>query len=47
METASDPGKIRISQEIYDHLKDTAFKFSSPIECDVKGKGLMTTYNIE
>ncbi|MBO4404883.1 MAG: hypothetical protein J5780_06090 [Treponema sp.] len=46
METACEPGKIRVSETVRDHLKETGIKFSQPIECDVKGKGLMTTYDI-
>ncbi|MBO5606746.1 MAG: hypothetical protein J5930_06375 [Treponema sp.] len=46
METACNPGKIRVSQSVYEHLKDSGVKFSESIQCDVKGKGLMTTYEI-
>ena len=46
METAANPGGIRVSQAVYDHLKDSGVKFSEPIECDVKGKGLMITYDV-
>ncbi len=46
MESASSPGGIKVSQTVYDHLKDSGIKFSQPIECDVKGKGVMTTYDI-
>lgn len=46
METAANPGGIRVSQAVYDHLKDSDVKFSEPIECNVKGKGLMTTYDV-
>ena len=46
METAADPGGIRVSDAVYEHLKDTDIKFSKPIECNIKGKGMMTTYNI-
>ena len=46
METAADPGGIRVSSDVYDQLKNTDIKFSEPIECNVKGKGMMITYNI-
>lgn len=50
METAASPGGIRVSENVYEHLKDEAeslgIKFSEPIECNIKGKGLMTTYDI-
>ena len=46
METACTPGKIRVSQTVYEHLAGTDIKFSDPINSDVKGKGIMTTYDI-
>ena len=46
METASSPGRIRVSQTVYDHLENSGISFTSPIECDVKGKGIMTTYEV-
>ena len=46
METACTPGKIRVSQTFYEHLKDSEVKFSEPIECDIKGKGKMITYEV-
>ena len=49
MESASRKGKIRVSETVYKHLTEanvTDIKFSKPIECDIKGKGLMTTYEI-
>ncbi|MCR5219050.1 adenylate/guanylate cyclase domain-containing protein [Treponema sp.] len=46
METAASPGCIRVSQTVYDHLKDKNYKFSQPIQCDIKGKGIMTTYDL-
>lgn len=46
METASEPGKIRVSESVYERLKALNFAFSEPIECDVKGKGRMITYNL-
>lgn len=46
METAATPGCIRVSEAVYQHLKDTDVKFSDGIQCNIKGKGLMTTYDI-
>ncbi len=46
MESAASPGGIRVSETVYTRLKDSGIKFSAPIECDIKGKGLMTTYDI-
>lgn len=46
MESVCTPGKIRVSQSVFDHLKGSDVHFSDPIECDVKGKGVMTTYEL-
>ncbi len=46
MESAAQPGKIRVSQSVYDKLKDKGVEFSEPIQSNVKGKGLMTTYDL-
>lgn len=46
METASSPGRIRVSETVFEHLKDSGVSFTSPMECDIKGKGLMTTYEV-
>lgn len=46
MESAAQPGGIRVSAAVYERLKDSDVKFSGPIECDIKGKGRMTTYDI-
>lgn len=46
METAASPGGIRVSDAVYRHLKGQGIHFSEPIECNIKGKGLMTTYDI-
>lgn len=46
MESASSPGMIKVSNSVHDRLKGSGIKFSEPIECNVKGKGVMTTYNI-
>jgi len=46
METACSPGQIRVSQAVYEHLQGTDVRFTTPIECDIKGKGIMTTYEV-
>lgn len=46
MESAASPGGIRVSQSVFDKLGFTDIEFSQPIECNIKGKGLMTTYDI-
>ena len=46
MESACTPGEIRVSQTVFDHLQGSSVQFSAPIECDIKGKGKMTTYEI-
>ncbi len=46
MESAASPGGIRVSEAVYERLKGSDVKFSEPIQCDIKGKGLMTTYDI-
>ncbi len=47
METAANPGGIRITEDLKEHLSDQKdLKFSEPIECQVKGKGKMKTYDV-
>ncbi len=47
METAAPQGGIKVTKSIFDKLSDDAtVKFSEPEECNIKGKGQMTTYNI-
>ena len=46
MESACNPGEIRVSQAVFDHLKDSDVKFTEPMECNIKGKGMMTTYEV-
>ena len=48
METAANAGGIRVSQSVFKKIdsKVHGIIFSAPIECDIKGKGLMTTYDI-
>ena len=43
MESAANAGGIKVSQAVYEHLKDYSVKFSKPVKCDIKGKGVMTT----
>ncbi|WP_294428509.1 adenylate/guanylate cyclase domain-containing protein [uncultured Treponema sp.] len=46
MESACSPGQIRVSQTVFDQLQGTEIKFTDPIECDIKGKGKMITYEV-
>ena len=47
METAANPGGIRITEELKKQLKgEKGLKFSRPVECEVKGKGKMKTYDV-
>ena len=46
METACTPGGIRITEDVHQKLMGSLIKFSEPIECDIKGKGKMITYEI-
>ena len=46
METACNPGNIRVSQTVFEHLKDSDVQFTEPIECEIKGKGKMITYEV-
>ncbi len=47
METAATPGKIRITEALKDQLKDCKdLSFSEAIECQIKGKGKMLTYDV-
>ena len=46
METACNPGNIRVSQTVFEHLKDSDIKFTEPLECEIKGKGKMITYEV-
>ena len=46
METACNPGNIRVSQTVFEHLKDSDIKFTEPMECEIKGKGKMITYEV-
>ena len=46
METAARPGTIRITEALKEQLEGTDIQFSEPIECEVKGKGRMKTYEV-
>ena len=46
METAANPGAIRISEDLKNHLEGSDIQFSEPIECEIKGKGLMKTFEV-
>lgn len=46
METACNPGNVRVSQTVFDHLKNSDIKFTGPLECEIKGKGKMITYEV-
>ena len=47
METAATPGGIRITDTLKKELSgQKGLKFSKAIECEVKGKGLMKTYDV-
>src|SRR5262249_53030796 len=43
MESTGAPGRIQVSQEAYERLKDE-FELEGPREIDVKGKGTMRTW---
>ena len=47
METAAEPNTIRITEDLKKQLKGTDIKFSRPIECEIKGKGRMKTYEVK
>ena len=46
MESIATPGTIRVSETVHDLLKETNINFSEPIQSNIKGKGIMTTYDI-
>lgn len=46
METAANPGAIRITEDLKKMLDGKGFKFTEPIECKIKGKGMMKTFEI-
>lgn len=46
MESVCNPGQIRVSENFKNLIKQSDTKFSDVIECEIKGKGLMKTYEI-
>ncbi len=46
METAANPGAIRITEALWNRLQGQGFEFTEPIECKIKGKGLMKTFEV-
>ena len=46
MESAANPGAIRISEALRNKLEGSEFEFTEPIECKIKGKGLMKTFEV-
>ena len=46
METAANPGAIRITENLKEKLEGKGFEFTDAIECKIKGKGLMKTYEV-
>ncbi len=46
METAAPEDGIKVSDALHTKLIDSTFEFSEPEQCNIKGKGLMTTWNI-
>ena len=47
MESKANPGGIRITEALKNELEgQEGIEFSEPIECEVKGKGLMKTFEV-
>ena len=46
METAANPGTIRVTEALKEQLSNSKIKFSDPIVCEVKGKGKMKTFEV-
>ena len=46
METAANPGAIRITEDLKNMLDGKGFTFTEPIECKIKGKGMMKTFEV-
>ena len=46
METAANPGAIRITEALKNKLEGKGFEFTEPMECKIKGKGLMKTFEV-
>ncbi len=47
MESHGEAGKIHVSADFVELLKETAFQFTERGQMEVKGKGVMTTYFLE
>ncbi|MBR5400724.1 MAG: hypothetical protein IK102_02830 [Treponema sp.] len=46
MESAANPGAIRITEDLKNMLEGKGFEFTEPIVCKIKGKGTMKTFEI-
>ena len=46
MESAANPGAIRITEDLKNQLEGSDIKFTDPIECKIKGKGMMKTFEV-
>ena len=46
METAANPGEIRITEDLKNKLDGKGFEFTDPIVCKIKGKGTMKTFEV-
>ena len=46
MESAANPGAIRITENLKNKLEGKGFTFTDPIECKIKGKGMMKTFEV-
>ncbi len=46
MESVCTPGEIRVTESFKELINKSGTKFSDVIECEIKGKGLMKTYEI-
>ena len=46
MESAANPGAIRITENLKNKLEGKGFTFTDTIECKIKGKGMMKTFEV-
>lgn len=46
MESVCTPGEIRVTETFKELINKSGIRFSDVIECEIKGKGLMKTYEI-
>ena len=46
MESSANPGAIRITENLKNMLDGKGFTFTEPIECKIKGKGMMRTFEV-